>query len=145
MSAFGRYQPVALGRNRPEAVSREHLLRLKWVSTSVPLDASISGGINQELIRNVRKQLHLSQREAAEPFGGGPNAFSRYERGSTEAPQPLVQGCTSLLCELNCTGFWSSVWGAGCELCWASDLLFLVFSAAVYLVCLACIVVPPRR
>ena len=46
---------------------------------------------NQELIRNVRKQLHLSQREAAELFGGGPNAFSRYERGSTEAPQPLVQ------------------------------------------------------
>lgn len=46
---------------------------------------------NQELIRSVRKQLHLSQREAAELFGGGPNAFSRYERGSTEAPQPLVQ------------------------------------------------------
>nr|WP_298173684.1 type II TA system antitoxin MqsA family protein [uncultured Pseudomonas sp.] len=45
----------------------------------------------QELIRSVRKQLHLSQREAAELFGGGPNAFSRYERGSTEAPQPLVQ------------------------------------------------------
>ena len=87
-----------------EAVNREHLLRLKWVSTSVPLDVSISGGINQELIRNVRKQLHLSQREAAEPFGGGPNAFSRYERGSTEAPQPLVQGCTSLLGEFNCPG-----------------------------------------
>lgn len=84
------------------------------MSTSVPLDASISGGINQELIRNVRKQLHLSQREAAEPFGGGSNAFSRYERGTTEAPQPLVQGRTSLLCEFNCTGFWSSVWGAGC-------------------------------
>lgn len=46
---------------------------------------------NQELIRSVRKQLHLSQRGAAELFGGGPNAFSRYERGSTEAPQPLVQ------------------------------------------------------
>lgn len=46
---------------------------------------------NQELIRSVRKQLRLSQREAAELFGGGPNAFSRYERGSTEAPQPLVQ------------------------------------------------------
>ena len=48
-------------------------------------------GGNQELIRTVRKQLHLSQREAAELFGGRPNAFSRYERGSTEAPQPLVQ------------------------------------------------------
>ncbi|VXC65715.1 conserved hypothetical protein [Pseudomonas sp. 8Z] len=45
---------------------------------------------NQELIRSVRKQLRLSQREAAELFGGGLNAFSRYERG-TEAPQPLVQ------------------------------------------------------
>lgn len=46
---------------------------------------------NHELIRTVRKQLHLSQKEAADLFGGGPNAFSRYERGATEAPMPLVQ------------------------------------------------------
>lgn len=47
---------------------------------------------HQTLIREVRKELlHLSQREAGELFGGGPNAFSRYERGETEPPVALVK------------------------------------------------------
>jgi HTH-type transcriptional regulator/antitoxin MqsA len=47
---------------------------------------------HQTLIREVRKGLlHLSQREAGELFGGGPNAFSRYERGETEPPVALVK------------------------------------------------------
>ncbi|MCY1361418.1 Antitoxin MqsA [compost metagenome] len=47
---------------------------------------------NQLLIRAVRKDLlRLSQREAGEIFGGGPNAFSRYERGDTEPPIALVK------------------------------------------------------
>lgn len=32
----------------------------------------------------MRKKLHLGQREAAEIFGGGINAFSRYENGKTK-------------------------------------------------------------
>jgi HTH-type transcriptional regulator/antitoxin MqsA len=35
--------------------------------------------------------LALDQREAAEIFGGGVNAFSRYETGKTKAPVALVK------------------------------------------------------
>ena len=34
-----------------------------------------------EDIRNFRKSFKLSQKEASELFGGGPNSFSKYERG----------------------------------------------------------------
>ena len=33
----------------------------------------------------------LDQREAAEIFGGGINAFSRYETGKTKSPLALVK------------------------------------------------------
>ena len=36
--------------------------------------------VDPVFIANVRKKLDLDQREAAEIFGGGINAFSRYER-----------------------------------------------------------------
>jgi HTH-type transcriptional regulator / antitoxin MqsA len=39
----------------------------------------------------VRKKLALHQREAAEIFGGGVNAFSRYENGKTKPPLALVK------------------------------------------------------
>ena len=42
-------------------------------------------------IVKVRENLNLSQREAAELFGGGVNAFSRYETGKTKPPLALVQ------------------------------------------------------
>lgn len=42
-------------------------------------------------IINVRKKLDLGQREAAEIFGGGINAFSRYENGKTKPPLALVK------------------------------------------------------
>ena len=35
-------------------------------------------------VRRIRKKLGLSQKEAAIIFGGGPNAFSLYERGRIE-------------------------------------------------------------
>ena len=41
-------------------------------------------------IESVRKKLALDQREAAEIFGGGVNAFSRYELGKTKPPLALV-------------------------------------------------------
>ena len=41
-------------------------------------------------ITDVRKKLDLDQREAAEIFGGGVNAFSRYETGKTKPPLALV-------------------------------------------------------
>lgn len=42
-------------------------------------------------IAQVRKKLDLDQREAAELFGGGVNAFSRYETGKTKPPLALVK------------------------------------------------------
>jgi HTH-type transcriptional regulator / antitoxin MqsA len=47
--------------------------------------------IDPEFIVKVRKKLALDQREAAEIFGGGVNAFSRYENGKTRPPLALVK------------------------------------------------------
>ena len=47
--------------------------------------------VNPEFITHVRKKLNLDQREAAEIFGGGINAFSRYENGKTKPPLALVK------------------------------------------------------
>ena len=42
-------------------------------------------------IARVHKKLALDQRQAAAIFGGGANAFSRYENGKTEPPLALVK------------------------------------------------------
>ena len=47
--------------------------------------------VDPGFIINVRKKLELGQREAAEIFGGGVNAFSRYENGKTKPPLALVK------------------------------------------------------
>jgi len=47
--------------------------------------------VDPEFIVSVRKKLDLGQREAAELFGGGINAFSRYENGKTKPPLALVK------------------------------------------------------
>lgn len=47
--------------------------------------------VDPGFIASVRKKLSLDQREAAEIFGGGVNAFSRYESGKTRPPLALVK------------------------------------------------------
>ncbi len=47
--------------------------------------------VDPTYITRVRKKLDLDQREAAEIFGGGVNAFSRYENGKTRPPLSLVK------------------------------------------------------
>ena len=47
--------------------------------------------VDPVFITSVRKKLKLGQREAAEIFGGGVNAFSRYENGKTKPPLALVK------------------------------------------------------
>ena len=47
--------------------------------------------VDPAFIVHVRKKLDLGQREAAEIFGGGINAFSRYENGKTKPPLALVK------------------------------------------------------
>mgnify|MGYP003596634535 CR=1 FL=1 len=47
--------------------------------------------VDPAYIAKVRKKFNLDQREAAEIFGGGVNAFSRYENGKTKPPLALVK------------------------------------------------------
>ena len=44
-----------------------------------------------DLLTRVREQFNLTQRQAARVFGGGANAFSRYESGNTKPPVALVK------------------------------------------------------
>ncbi|HEY4036614.1 MAG TPA: type II toxin-antitoxin system MqsA family antitoxin [Ktedonobacteraceae bacterium] len=46
--------------------------------------------VDPEFIAEVREKLDLDQKQAAEIFGGGHNAFSRYENGRTKPPLALV-------------------------------------------------------
>lgn len=47
--------------------------------------------VDPHYITRVRRKLDLDQRQAAELFGGGVNAFSRYENGKTKPPLALVK------------------------------------------------------
>ena len=50
-----------------------------------------ASSVSPEFIVSVRKKLALDQREAADIFGGGVNAFSRYENGKTRPSLALVK------------------------------------------------------
>ncbi|KFX10486.1 hypothetical protein KCQ_04996 [Pectobacterium atrosepticum ICMP 1526] len=47
----------------------------------------INDTVEPAYIANIRQRLSLSQREAGQIFGGGANAFSRYETGKAQ-PHP---------------------------------------------------------
>ena len=47
--------------------------------------------VDPGFIARVRKKLVLDQRQVATIFGGGANAFSRYENGKTKPPLALVK------------------------------------------------------
>lgn len=53
--------------------------------------AQIDGLLIPDDIKHIRKKLHLTQHDASVIFGGGVNAFSRYERGETPISKPLSQ------------------------------------------------------
>ncbi len=53
--------------------------------------AQVDGLLTTDQVRRIRKKLRLTQQEAAEVFGGGPNAFSRYERGEVRQTKALDQ------------------------------------------------------
>lgn len=53
--------------------------------------AKVDGLLPPDEIKNIREKLKLTQQNAAEIFGGGVNAFSRYERGETPIPRALSQ------------------------------------------------------
>jgi HTH-type transcriptional regulator/antitoxin MqsA len=47
--------------------------------------------VDPAFIARVRRKLDLDQREAARIFGGGVNAFSRYETGKSKPSVALVK------------------------------------------------------
>ena len=47
--------------------------------------------VDPNYIAKVRSKLDLDQRQATEIFGGGVNAFSRYETGKTRPPLALAK------------------------------------------------------
>jgi len=70
-----------------DAVESDRVMR-EMRAFSKQVNASI---VDPGFIASVRKKLALDQREAAEIFGGGVNAFSRYENGKTKPPLALVK------------------------------------------------------
>ena len=73
---------VILEARESDRVMRETKAFAKQVNAAV---------VDPAFIAQVRKKLALDQREAAEIFGGGVNAFSRYETGKTRPPLALVK------------------------------------------------------
>jgi len=71
-----------LARSESSRVSAAMLEFNKQVNASI---------VDPAFISRVRKKLALDQRQAAAIFGGGPNAFSRYENGKTKPPLALVK------------------------------------------------------
>lgn len=82
----GDYCP-ACAESILDAMESDRVMR-EMRAFSKQVNASI---VNPEFIASVRKKLALDQREAAEIFGGGVNAFSRYENGKTKPPLALVK------------------------------------------------------
>lgn len=68
-----------LVRGKEVQAKKEEVVRQLWLHR------------NPEFIAGVRKKLALDQREAAEIFGGGVNAFSRDDNGKTNPPLVLVK------------------------------------------------------
>ncbi len=85
-AVIGDYCPacgeVVLDRNQSVRTGELMLEFNKQVNASI---------VDPAFITSVRKKLKLDQREAAEIFGGGVNAFSRYENGKTKPPLSLVK------------------------------------------------------
>ncbi len=53
--------------------------------------ARIDGLLTPHEVRQVRKKLKLTQKQAAKLFGGGVNGFNRYEQGKLPVPRALSQ------------------------------------------------------
>ncbi len=77
----------ACGESILDAAESDRVMR-EMRAFSKQVNAAI---VDPLFITMVRKKLDLDQREAAEIFGGGINAFSRYENGKTKPPLALVK------------------------------------------------------
>lgn len=62
----------------------------RYTEAQASLIRTVKGDVSAD-IRRIRKSLNLTQTELAGVFGIGKVAFSRYERGETRPPAPLVK------------------------------------------------------
>ena len=62
----------------------------RYAEAQAALLRAVKGDVSAD-IRRIPKRLKLTQTELAEAFGVGKVAFSRYERGETRPPAPLVK------------------------------------------------------
>lgn len=78
---------VAMSRAEVE----QYIGKMKAAKAAIPI------GVHEAaLLESVRKKLGMTRKAAGNAFGGGVNAFSRYETGKTAAPKPLIQLFTLL-------------------------------------------------
>jgi HTH-type transcriptional regulator/antitoxin MqsA len=62
----------------------------RYTEAQAALVRAMKGDVSAD-IRRIRKKLKLTQTALAEAFGVGKVAFSRYERGETHPPVPLIK------------------------------------------------------
>lgn len=62
----------------------------RYTEAQAGLLRAVKGDVGED-IRRIRKKLNLTQAELASVFGVGKMAFSRYERGESRPPAPLVK------------------------------------------------------
>jgi HTH-type transcriptional regulator/antitoxin MqsA len=62
----------------------------RYTEAQAALVRAIKGDVSAD-IRRIRKNLRLTQTELSEVVGIGKVAFSRYERGESRPPNPLVK------------------------------------------------------
>lgn len=63
---------------------------LRYTEAQTAIIRAVRGDVSAD-IRRIRKSLKLTQAELSEVVGIGKVAFSRYERGETRPPNPLVK------------------------------------------------------
>ena len=63
---------------------------LRYTEAQTAIIRAVKGDVSAD-IRRIRKSLKLTQTELSEVVGIGKVAFSRYERGETRPPNPLVK------------------------------------------------------
>ena len=62
----------------------------RYTEAQTAVIRAVKGDVSAD-IRRIRKSLKLTQTELSEVVGIGKVAFSRYERGETKPPTPLVK------------------------------------------------------
>ncbi|MBN3265779.1 type II TA system antitoxin MqsA family protein [Pectobacterium brasiliense] len=85
-SVTGLYCPAcgeAVLNKEEEAAYREKMVEFR--------NSIINDTIEPSYIADVRRKLGFTRKAAGEFFGGGENAFSRYELGKAQPPQSTIK------------------------------------------------------